>query len=695
MCGGDDHLAWKHPISLEACKELRIIRCLDFPYWVRVEGRLVRFSEILDMDQQVVMVDQFTTTMASIQEALSNLSSAAWDDLEGILVASLPAKFRMPEIERCTGVGCPHIHLLLYKVVDRPSEIDQIQMVLRSLQPRIARHVVGVPFTDFDSLVLALYDVEDDILRGLWTYASPTDVKGKKPSREQRSSDPYDQAYLPPTLELPYYATQGIKRLPISYPTPVQPCYTTQFATRPPVSYPRPRVPQTFAPFVLRTQRQFSQLGMPLSRALWKLTEVGLLTTLASRPLPQPIPPQLRMDLHCVYHQGPGHETNHCTALRHAIQDLIDRGLVHLDVDEIHTLVVDDVHTPDIQYVICGASSNTHRDALIRALSQIKVETTTTLEGLIHMMTVGKATCIVFYDDDLPPEGLDHTCPLQSEHMIALRGRFGHNGDRVIDRAGAIPSSLYQKVKFIHDGQVVTMQSIGDMLASSELVLQISHNENDLFLIGFSFDEVHTLEIEDFCKDTVAMSFDQHSSTVVLDMMRSMSYLPDIGLGRRQHGPNEFIAIPDHDVSFGLEFISTEVNYQYVARLRKERLSDGALGTSTSALATPSPPDRMSLVTLYFLDEVNKHGIFVKIGDMVDEVVPHNEYTDKILMMNDEIAQHDSNDDSSTASDPGPIDQSVPLTIGDTEVVNFDTANQPRELRIGLDLSTDERDSLV
>ena len=141
-----------------------------------------------------------------------------------------------------------------------------------------------------------------------------------------------------------------------------------------------------------------------------------------------------------------------------------------------------------------------------------------------------------------------------------------------IHRAGAIPSSLYQKVKFIHDGQVVTMQSIGDMLASSELVLQISHNENDLFLIGFSFDEVHTLEIEDFCKDTVAMSFDQHSSTVVLDMMRSMSYLPDIGLGRRQHGPNEFIAIPDHDVSFGLEFISTEVNYQYVARLRKERV---------------------------------------------------------------------------------------------------------------------------
>ena len=49
------------------------------------------------------------------------------------------------------------------------------------------------------------------------------------------------------------------------------------------------------------------------------------------------------------------------------------------------------------------ASSSTHKDALIRALSQIRVETTTTSEGLIHMMTADRATCIVFLDDDLPP----------------------------------------------------------------------------------------------------------------------------------------------------------------------------------------------------------------------------------------------------------------------------------------------------
>ena len=41
--------------------------------WIRVKGRLVRVSKMTDMDHQVVTVDQFTTAMASIQEALASL----------------------------------------------------------------------------------------------------------------------------------------------------------------------------------------------------------------------------------------------------------------------------------------------------------------------------------------------------------------------------------------------------------------------------------------------------------------------------------------------------------------------------------------------------------------------------------------------------------------------------------------------
>ena len=189
----------------------------------------------------------------------------------------------------------------------------------------------------------------------------------------------------------------------------------------------------------------------------------------------------------------------------------------------------------------------------------------------------------------------------------------------------------------------------------------------------------------------MAMSFDQHDNTMVLNMMRNMSYLPGIGYGRRQHGPSEFMAIPNHNVPFGLGFIPTEADYRYMERLCKEKvrarltytpfdypvrpytmiladyfvrasesqmpsdgiigglctvqepelqclfhqlqLSDGAPATSTSTLVAPSSPDHMNLMTLYFLDEIDEHGTFVETENIVDGVVPHDEYIDEMLTM--------------------------------------------------------------
>ena len=41
------------------------------------------------------------------------------------------------------------------------------------------------------------------------------------------------------------------------------------------------------------------------------------------------------------------------------------------------------------------------------------------------------------------------------------------------------------------------------------------------------------------------------------------------------------------------------------------------------------------------------------------------------------------------------MDQRVLPAVGDIEIVEFSIADQPRELRIGSDLSTDERDNLI
>ena len=114
---------------------------------------------------------------------------------------------------------------------------------------------------------------------------------------------------------------------------PPQPVYATQAPQRPLVQYHQ----QYRAPPPLRSARQFTQLGMPLSRAFQRLVEGGLIIPLPPRPPPQPTPPGFRTDLHYAYHQRAGHDTDSYAALRHTIQDLIDQGLVDLGLPEVTT----------------------------------------------------------------------------------------------------------------------------------------------------------------------------------------------------------------------------------------------------------------------------------------------------------------------------------------------------------------------
>ena len=67
------------------------------------------------------------------------------------------------------------------QIIDRTSENDQISMILRSLQPRLARRFMGFSHTNFGYLVQAFYGIEEGIARGLWHESSPTKSKGKKP----------------------------------------------------------------------------------------------------------------------------------------------------------------------------------------------------------------------------------------------------------------------------------------------------------------------------------------------------------------------------------------------------------------------------------------------------------------------------------------------------------------------------------
>ena len=110
-------------------------------------------------------------------------------------------------------------------------------------------------------------------------------------------------------------------------------------------------------------------------------------------------------------------------------------------------------------------------------------------------------------------------------------------------------------MNFIHEGRIITIQSDRDVITSFGPVLQISHSKDDLLLTEFTFNEVQVVSLEDDRRDMVPMSFDQYSSTLVLSMMRAMSYMPSLGLGHRQQEPREFTITVDHDIPYGLGYI--------------------------------------------------------------------------------------------------------------------------------------------
>ena len=158
----------------------------------------------------------------------------------------------------------------ILKIIDKPSERDQITMFVRRLQPRFVRHLIGSRHTDFGTLLQALYDIEEGISRGLWVESSLTDPKGKRPLGGPRSDvgaistyrprppryqqshqQPYQQSFR---AHSPYCASSQYQLRSLVppqiydqtylYSAFPQPCYAAQAFDRPPGIYAKPRAPQ-------------------------------------------------------------------------------------------------------------------------------------------------------------------------------------------------------------------------------------------------------------------------------------------------------------------------------------------------------------------------------------------------------------------------------------------------------------------
>ncbi|WKA06683.1 hypothetical protein VitviT2T_024573 [Vitis vinifera] len=628
------------------------------------------------------IVDDTQARIDKIEQRMRSLHVSdgimGWDGYDDMPVAALPVEFRMSDIERYTGIGCPRIHLQLYNTVMRGHRLDKAQMIMlfplslsgaaqrwfASLDPSRRRRwadlgqefirqysfIVDVSRRELEALRQgpnesvtsfisrwrekkhrllidlqrairsALYGIEEGISRGLWADSSPSDSKGKKSGSGPRPSDVgtigmtgHRSSRCPP------FQNQGLVDLGRpGVATDPLPTHDTRVVPPPPggvhlIEFSRDEIfmmgwdgeaPQPISlyeesDFVGYIPRQ--QISRPFS-----LTPDKIVTRSGRIAQPPPVD--------------------------RPFAGIAAREEVQREDDEI----LRQLRTTQARISIWSllASSSRHRDALVKALGQIRVGTATTPERLIHMLTADRATYIAFSDDDLPPEGSNHVrplfidvaclgcrvpfvlldnssalnvCPLVTAIVLRFSpDDFGPSTQTVRAYDGTQRTVMGTLSTHVMIGPVsysIVFQSDRDIITSSEPVLHISHSEDDLHLTGFTFDEVQVVSLEDGSRDMVPMSFDQHSSTLVLNMMRGMSYLPGMGLGRRQQGPHEFTFTVNHDTPYGLGYIPTEADAHYMSQLRRDRRIRICL---IGEVETPSSPIRRQAPDVKYPEKVER-----------------------------------------------------------------------------------------
>jgi len=186
----------------------------------------------------------------------------------------------------------------------RPSDKDQIRMVVRNLQPKLMQKMIVLPFPTFSDLHEIGVQIKDAMKQGL------IDQEKEQPRRAFTCSSNATTSSdaVARTSDVGMVAT------------------TTPRAATPFVgaSTSNPRT----SDYLPRGKRVFTPLYMPLSKALGVLLRKGHLKPLEQRPLPDPLPPKHDPTKYCAFHQQTGHDTDSGVRLRHEIQNLIDNKVI-------------------------------------------------------------------------------------------------------------------------------------------------------------------------------------------------------------------------------------------------------------------------------------------------------------------------------------------------------------------------------
>ena len=163
-----------------------------------------------------------------------------------------------------------------------------------------------------------------------------------------------------------------------------------------------------------------------------------------------------------------------------------------------------------------------------------------------------------------------------------------------------MPSSLYQKVQFPHEGAIVTIY--GDTLSPSKPIFGIRSEKEPVTLDGF---EIEKLSFERMIEEVekTPMDFDPYGNNNVVAMMRKMSYFPWMSLGKTMKGPavkSPTIVIATPPFELGYKPIDEDLLEMEVKNIARAK-------AKTKGLPSPSEFLRSYTSTL--------NGKFIKAGN--------------------------------------------------------------------------------
>ncbi|XP_077247849.1 uncharacterized protein LOC143887627 isoform X1 [Tasmannia lanceolata] len=178
-------------------------------------------------------------------------------------------------------------------MMERPSEEEQVQIIMKNISPQLQYHMSLQYYPDFKHFIVAGTQIEEAMAQGVFNRSNPNPRDFKKSPPAQVSSISRSNAQ----------SSKSQEPLVMDYAQPA--------------TAPRQQ-----------TRVEFTPLPIPSLEVLKQCLASGRITLPTIRPPPNPLPANWRADLHCEYHRGPGHLTDNCIALKYRIQKLIDEKVI-------------------------------------------------------------------------------------------------------------------------------------------------------------------------------------------------------------------------------------------------------------------------------------------------------------------------------------------------------------------------------